>query len=344
MNKFGMSAALLLAAGSWAAAQQPFTVQTTPAGRPMQLDVVVTDQAGKPVAGLQQQDFKVLDNGQERPITAFRGYSMTAPPPSPAEVVIVLDGVNMDAQQQAQAREGIERYLHENGGHLTYFSEVFVVEDQGIKGEQLTNDGNALAKKLEDIQNEVRSLTPSSGGWGEIDRFKISMQAVQLLAQNLAQRPGKKLMLWVGPSWPLMDQIKIQPTDKGRESQFAAIVKFSDLFRTGQITFYSVSLGAPDMRSSLYTGYVKPVRRADQSYPGDVNGKVFAVQTGGLVLGPDNDLTQQIDRCVQDAGAYYTLTFNAPRADGRDDYHPLQVVVDKPGLKARTTTGYYDQP
>jgi hypothetical protein len=36
------------------------------------LDVVVTDDAGQPVAGLEQKDFKLLDNKKPRPILSFR--------------------------------------------------------------------------------------------------------------------------------------------------------------------------------------------------------------------------------------------------------------------------------
>ena len=61
-------------------------------------------------------------------------------------------------------------------------------------------------------------------------------------------------------------------------------------------------------------------------------------------MAPDNDLTGQIDRCVRDATAFYTLSFDPPRADRANEYHDLKIEVDKPGLTALTSTGYYDQP
>ena len=47
---------------------------------------------------------------------------------------------------------------------------------------------------------------------------------------------------------------------------------------------------------------------------------------------------------MQDAGIYYSLSFEPPPADGPNDYHELKMRVDRPGLTARTNTGYYDQP
>jgi hypothetical protein len=51
-----------------------------------------------------------------------------------------------------------------------------------------------------------------------------------------------------------------------------------------------------------------------------------------------------IEKCAQDASAFYTLTFDPPRTDLMDEYHALEVQVGKPELAARTLTGYYDQP
>jgi hypothetical protein len=45
-----------------------------------------------------------------------------------------------------------------------------------------------------------------------------------------------------------------------------------------------------------------------------------------------------------DAGAYYTLSFDPPRAEHADEYHDLEVKIDKSGLKPRTNTGYYYEP
>jgi hypothetical protein len=47
---------------------------------------------------------------------------------------------------------------------------------------------------------------------------------------------------------------------------------------------------------------------------------------------------------VQDAGDYYTLTFDPPKAEFPDEYHELTVRVDKPKVAVRTNSEYYDPP
>lgn len=40
----------------------------------------------------------------------------------------------------------------------------------------------------------------------------------------------------------------------------------------------------------------------------------------------------------------YGLAFEAAAGDGPNEYHALEVNLDKPGLETRTRTGYYAQP
>ena len=56
------------------------------------------------------------------------------------------------------------------------------------------------------------------------------------------------------------------------------------------------------------------------------------------------DLISQIESCVNQASAFYTLSFDPSPADHADEYHELKVQIGKPGMTARTNTGYYDQP
>ena len=78
--------------------------------------------------------------------------------------------------------------------------------------------------------------------------------------------------------------------------------------------------------------------------PGNLALQVFAEQSGGRVFNASNDVTTAIAQAAADAEVYYTLSFNAHSADEPDEYHTLQVKVDRPGIKIRTRVGYYAQP
>jgi hypothetical protein len=121
-------------------------------------------------------------------------------------------------------------------------------------------------------------------------------------------------------------------------------MNISKMLREDQITVYNVSIGQPNTYTSLYQGFVKGAKTVKDAMPSYLNTKVLAVESGGQVLGPDNDLARQIGICQQDASAYYTITFAPAHADKRDELHPIEVQTDKPYLKVRTTTGYYAEP
>jgi VWFA-related protein len=72
--------------------------------------------------------------------------------------------------------------------------------------------------------------------------------------------------------------------------------------------------------------------------------QVLATQTGGKALSATNDLAGLIGNCMEDARAYYVISFNPPPSAHPNEYHSIEVQIDKPGLKARTQTGYYSKP
>jgi hypothetical protein len=77
---------------------------------------------------------------------------------------------------------------------------------------------------------------------------------------------------------------------------------------------------------------------------GNLALQVFALQSGGRVLNASNDVTAQIALAASDAACFYTLKINSPPSERPNEYRAISVSVDKPGLKARTRTGYYAQP
>ena len=339
----------------WARAQQgqqtpdqapgPAAAANVNVARRIQLNVMVTDKAGNPVAGLTQQDFTLLDNKQSAPIVDFHAYSGDVQPSDPAQAIVVVDSANMPYTDAQRSLIGIDRFLRENGGHLAVQTAVVVLDDTGIKGDfETATNGNALADDLKKNGTHFRAIGTSAAGWGEVERFQLSVEAMTTVMQKLVQQPGRKLVLWVGPGWPLLNGTNMLLSPRAQMGDFNEILYFSQMLRQEQITMYSVALGQPDLHTVLYHGFLKGVKSSREALPSHLNTKVLVTESGGLVLGPDNDLTPQLDNCFRDASTYYTLSFDPPRPDKRDEYHDLQVVVDKPGLTVRTNTGYYAEP
>jgi len=124
-------------------------------------------------------------------------------------------------------------------------------------------------------------------------------------------------------------------------------VSASTELRLARITLYSVDpiglANAGQLRSTYYQDFLRGLKSPSKGLPGDLGLPVLAVQSGGRVFNTSNDLETAVADCVADASAYYVLSFDSLPADQPDEYHALQVTVDKPGMTVRTRTGYYDQ-
>jgi VWFA-related protein len=117
--------------------------------------------------------------------------------------------------------------------------------------------------------------------------------------------------------------------------------------RQANVTVYSIDpLGLADfgVRTSYYEEFLKGVPFAKRAVPGDLGLQVLAVQTGGRALNTTNDIMTAIASCAADAEAFYIISFQQPKPDHPDEYHSIEVKVDKPGATARTRTGYYAEP
>jgi VWFA-related protein len=325
------------------------TVMSAPAVAPsrINLDVLVTGSAGKPVADLEPSDFTLLDNNQPRKIVSFRRTdgtigSRTDPP---VEVIIVLDAVNLPYQAITLQRLDVERFLRQNGGHLAQPVSIFLFSSEGLHVQPApSKDGNALAAALDQSTGTMRSRGTSADVYGLAEQFQTSLQTITGIADNEARKPGRKVLIWIGPGWPLLADRRFIQTNESRQSYFHSIVSLSKKLREARITVYSIYAIVGVTSRGLYEAYLKPVQEPRKTETGNLALQVLANQTGGRVIDSSNDLPGQIASCIADIGPYYTLTFVPPPTQRADEYHDLKVQVAQPGLTVRTSTGYYNQP
>jgi VWFA-related protein len=206
------------------------------------LDVVVTDKAGVPIRGLQQRDFTLLDDKQARGLTSFRAVDVAAGTPAPyIEIVLVIDAINADPLKAQLERDGIKKFLQMNGGKLSTPVSVVVVSDSPIQMRgKASTDGNALAALVDQYTTGLRAINRSQGVYGVEDRFQMSMKAFDSLAAYEARKPGRKLMLWVSPGWPLLTSGASDVTTQDQRRIFHSIVTLSTQLRQDHIVLYNV--------------------------------------------------------------------------------------------------------
>jgi hypothetical protein len=145
----------------------------------------------------------------------------------------------------------------------------------------------------------------------------------------------------------MLSDTRFKPDARNKGSYFRSVVDLSTSLREARITLYSVRSPDPSrsqLRAYVYRDYLKGVASPKQAEAGNLALQVLAVQSGGLALGPDGDLLAHMNQCVADASGYYELAFEAPGENTIDVYHSVTIRLDRPGLAARTRSGYYTQP
>jgi VWFA-related protein len=360
-----------------AAAQQP---PLAPSGNgKTYLYVVVTPKSGPPVAGLQQQDFTLLDNKAPQTIASFQALAGSS---APAEVIVVVDAVNMPYEKIPYERDQIDKFLHANGGRLAYPTAVAFFTDTDTRIEDaFSTDGNVVSNFLDEYDLPLKTIPRTTGFYGALERLQLSTRVMSLLAAREASRPGRKIVLWVSPGWPYLATTDAKIDLKQRSEIFANIVRLSTQLREAQITLYAIDplpegfvvaplpAGNPYRRdfppspgrawtsapvtqngdvtfaNLLYKDFLKGVTDAHQASTGDLALEVLAVQSGGLALTLSKKYVDDLMReAIADTENNYEISFDPPVAGHPDEYHQIQIKVARPGLTARTRQGFYAQP
>jgi len=345
-------------------AQAPAAAPVAATAGPIQFDVMVTDKAGNPITGLKQDDFKLTDNKQPIAITSFQDHA--AGSGTPAAVLIVLDNLNANFTAVTTERLQIEDYFRKNGEKLANPMGVFSLTTGGL--DELTpisTDGNALADALhKKIADSPMSRT-SADVYADEERLNTSLQALSALGRYL-NTDGRKVVVWLGPGWPVID---ISEADVGPVQQqffFSTVADISRMLRDEQITIHSVGMvgsgnvntravgrvGFTDPTTAYTAGgkelawesFTKPLTQQNKAEPGYIALQVFALHSGGTVVSGSNDVAKEINRCAQDAAAWYTVTFEAQKATAPNTWHDVDVKTSQPKVKVRTENGYYAQP
>ncbi len=158
--------------------------------------------------------------------------------------------------------------------------------------------------------------------------------------------PGRKIVLWISPGFPLLSGPGVYLTQLEEEQEiFGDVLYFSSTeLRQGRITLYNlnpVGVNESLIRANYYEDFLKGVTRRENAQYADLSIQVLSAQSGGLDLISNNDLAQQIQKCLLDVDSWYEISFDPPPPDKPNEYHRIEVKLAQPGLIARTHNGYY---
>lgn len=336
------------------------------------LNALVTDASGKPVTGLQQEDFALLVDREPRPLFSFRAAKGSTASER-VHVILMLDAVNNSPRRFAHEHKEMERYLAK-GERLTYPTSIGVLTNSGARIGQPLQERMALAGELEEFTKDLhigecpeqgRALDPGfawavSGSAGtnsrmtdsencQNERFKLSVSALNKLALQQGDVPGRVLLIWIGAGWPELSGPGFSPdTIALKQNFFDNLVELTTALREGQVTLDAVdsldSIRGTTARYDADNAFYEGLPTEDKATAASLALQALAHQSGGQILKESTNLGVDIDKCIADVELYYVLSFDFAPAARPGEFHALQVNVVKPGLTVRTNTVYYAEP
>ena len=311
----------------------------------IRVDVAVRDASGQPVTDLGANDFTILDDDQPQRLVSFHAANADTNAPYNVEVVFVLDEINLASDQAKQAEHAVAEYLQSSMGDLPHPALVYVLSSKGLAVTSgPSRDGNAIATELA-IRKVMRLIWTADDVY-QLSRFRgiairnarnnFSLNALGSIVVEERSRPGRKLVIWMGNGWPI---------GEGCEDSFDYITEFSTRMREGRVVLSGISAW-PNPADRVFDNKesLKGVATERQKNSWALSLQVLAPQSGGEVLTGRKDLERALEETIDTEGAYYTLSFDPPRARTADEYQPLHALLKDASLTVKTSASYYNQP
>jgi Ca-activated chloride channel family protein len=287
------------------------------------VDVTVTDAAGRPVRNLKAEDFKVYDEGVERPI-AFFNVERKSGTPRPVAIVFAVDvSGSMTPDEMERLASAMRIFLRRFSDRAS----LFAVMTFGMSARVLqpfTNDPEKLERALTRLAREANGL--STHTYDAVD------DAIRLLARHAPRTRDRRLM----------KRAVVVVTDGFPVGDTVAPKTVIERANAAEVSVYTVTLPSFSRLFTSRGGAGGANAHAPLPTPLDVSE--LAEKTGGSnAYATEKDFGPLFQALAEEVTSSYILAFYPPeekRRDGR--FHPLRITAP-PGLNVRQSRPGYGE-
>jgi Ca-activated chloride channel homolog len=278
------------------------------------LDATVTNAAGEPVLGLRPEDFKLYEDGEERPIAFFK-VEKKSDPTRPLAVVFALDtSGSMTPGEMERLRGAVRAFISRLSERPTVYAVMSFGMDAKVL-QPLTNDARKLEGVFDRLVREPAGL--STHAYDAVD------DAVRLLVRKAPptreRRLLKRAVVVISDGFPVGDTV--HPSTVIERANRAGV------------SVYTVTLPS-------FSRVSVPADRPPLPTPLDVSGLVD--RTGGTNVYATGGSYEPLFRALaEDVTTSYLLAFypsEEKRRDGRT--HSIR-VEGPPGMTVRQSRPDY---
>ena len=298
--------------------------------------------------------------------------------------VLLLDGLNTDRASQMQVHQQMIKMLNSIPDDVPVA--VFLLGRRLVKIQDFTtdvkllksaiqkapmldsnaatqvepiDDPDALSAVLEDDpQVSAASLTAVEQFEREVYAFQMDMRvrqtldALRSIAHHLAGYPGRKNLLWISSSFPIIinpDQDLGWAGFRNYQDDMALV---ASALADAKVAVYpvdpaglqtqSVFQASTRLRGNPTMGVGRQIQRENNSRDNRQQSmEVLAEQTGGIVCVNNNDLGDCVKKAVNDGSSFYEIAYYPDSGDWHGEFHKIAVKSNKSGARLSYRQGYF---
>ncbi|MEZ5363570.1 MAG: VWA domain-containing protein [Bryobacterales bacterium] len=275
--------------------------------RMVNLSAAVYDAGGRPLVGLKQDDFTVIEDGQKQTIDAARSEE------APFNLAILLDlsaSTKHSREEMKQIAEGFVKIARPQDKIAVYalFNNWFGVISH------LSEDHDSALAQIDEIPNLTGSTPLYDAivlGWNEdLAKHKGERNAMIVITDGQDNR-------FAGTGFP-------SKTSDG---------ELAEASRAMETLIYPIFLGEPVDSYDKNSWGMKAYQKLRE----------IAAASGGRVFeaGLADDRTNLYQRVADDLRSVYSISYYPENQDFDGEFRTVQILVDKLGAKVRARDGYY---
>ena len=264
------------------------------------LDVVVTDSKGRLVRNLKKEDFKLYEDGAERPIASFNVEKIEGSP-RPVSIVFALDlSGSMTPEEIARVSDAMREFSRRLADHPA----VFAVMTFGMRVKTIqsfTADREKLERAFDRLEHEPNGMSTHTYDAVD-DAVRMLVRHAPLMRQHQLM---KRAVVVITDGFPVGDRVSAE-----------TVIEHANAADT---SVYVVTM--PSFTHLLASAKTTPLPT-----PLDVSGLVE--KTGGRsIYANEQDLGSLFRAIAEEVATAYVLGFYPPlekRNDGK--FHAIRIV------------------
>jgi VWFA-related protein len=299
--------------------------------------------------------------------------------------VILLDGLNTNLENQMYAREEMIKLLEKLP--MDRPVAVYVLGQKLQLLQDFTSDPAVLQSVIRNYKGRNSQLLDNPSGAPQSDplglrflpafikgqvvaflkaeisvqtdmRVGITMQALNSLARTLAGWPGRKNLIWVSETFPLIinnDSALSAVKSGGQARDYSQeLAKTAEALMSAQIAVYPVDARGMANSEFFRPGNIGYNNFGEKLNPGksgsDLADELVAARstmndladrTGGKAFYNTNDFDKAIRNSMDDGSTYYTLGYYPEDKNWNGKFRKIQVKTDRSGIRLRYRIGYF---